>query len=193
MPDRIITSDPVSEYRTSINELFASGTLASRPAAATVPGGRYLDEFGTEWRSDGTNWLAIGGQMPFCAVSQSGTESVPNDTDTALTFQVEDADLWGMHTAFDDEISLPYKGRWLAVFESSFPAGTSGRRVASIKQVGGVSLGENEITTSAAAVLPAFALIEVTSLPFAITGTVRQVSGSAMNVRGKLRVILQSS
>lgn len=66
----ILTSDPVSAYRTTINDMldvvnaaatWSSGTLAARPAANAVPPGRFYFTTDTTklYQSDGTTWTLI--------------------------------------------------------------------------------------------------------------------------------------
>lgn len=72
---------------------YTQGLLAARPAA-TTSGKLYLatddttgGKDGTLYRSDGTNWVALAGaQIPQCKVWNSVVQSIPNATDTALTF-----------------------------------------------------------------------------------------------------------
>lgn len=69
---------------------------------------------------------------PMCIVRNSGTQSIPNITFTALSFDVEEYDVFGMHSPSvnPSRITVPVSGYYqldgLAVFASS----VTGRRLA---------------------------------------------------------------
>lgn len=79
-----------------------------------------------------------------CMVTNSANQSIPNNTDTALTFDTETFDGAGMHSTSSNtsRITVNYPGRYFFAGGMLFAGGSTGVRVAFLYKNGTTRIGE---------------------------------------------------
>ena len=117
---------------------------------------------------------------------RSTDQSIPNDADTAISFDTVSSDLWTCWAAGSPTLlSAPITGRYMAIASLQFAANATNYRSAWVELTGATVLAKTTILAASGAVPTA---LQVTTPPFTMTkGTdylrllVRQNSGGALN------------
>lgn len=167
-----------------------AGTLAARPAASAVKTGTYYytTDTKTVFRSDGTNWIYVGCSAPYARVLRAlgGGQSIPNSTETALTFNSEDYDTDAQHdnATNNSRLTCVIPGTYLVQARTVFTANATGQRELRLKRNGSVSYFDLDVAKGDASV-PTFLRAQAI-MQFSVGGyveaTVTQNSGGALSV-----------
>lgn len=156
------------------------GRMIPRPGAVVVLLTDGADLFAVDHVAAGDGALAP-------RVSRSTAQSIPDSTDTAITFDGDNSDAWGAWVVGEPtRVYAPVSGRYMAVATVHFAGNATGVRAAWIEKDGTSTLARVQ-HISASAGLPTW--LNVTTPPFDMTaGTdyvrliVRQTSGGALDV-----------
>jgi hypothetical protein len=118
-------------------------------------------------------------------VSHSTTQSIANTTATALVFDTEDSDTFGMHSASGSRLTAPtdWSGWWIVAAACEFAANATGQRSISLAVNGTASFGYVRVGAAASGVtqLQTSAIVRMAAASY-VECFVSQTSGGALNV-----------
>lgn len=169
-----------------------TATVTIAGSSAAVSGVHYIGQpprpnSGVWMMSNGTDLLIIGSMAAASGalaprVYRTTNQSIPNATATAIAWDAEDYDTYGLYSS-GDALNITIPGRYIAMAQADFAANATGVRTATITLNGVTTIGG--ISTPAHA---ATARLNISSLPFTVTTTtavrvlVEQNSGGALDV-----------
>lgn len=89
--------------------------------------------------SEVRRWIRSG--QPYCLVEKSGSQSINSASTTAVTFQTDLDDDWGMHdtSSNTERITIPVAGRYLIHGELSWEINATGQRRLILQTVGSLN------------------------------------------------------
>jgi hypothetical protein len=148
-----------------------------------VPPGSYPDGADIEAMNDQIDWLS---DPPIVAVRRAATQSINTATFTNVLWDTEDLDLYGMFAATSDTITITQAGLYEVMFYGSFAANATGTNSLIMRANGvtdfgtGTSPGDGTVRALCATSYYDAAVGDT------IVFIVRQTSGSALNLTGRL-------
>jgi hypothetical protein len=139
-----VTTDDTNAIQNAIVD--AKGDLIAATAADT-PARLAVGANGTVLTADsaeatGLKWATVSSAPSFvgCGVTNSGAQSISNNTDTVMTFNTEDFDTNGFHSTSSntDRMTIPagYAGYYRVSFESYWDDNATGYRDISLNKNG---------------------------------------------------------
>ena len=172
----------------ALGNLIGYGTFASRPSAAT-PGALYFaTDTGALYRDNGTGWDQL---KPIPAIQLGATatrttnQSIPNNTNTVITFTVEAYDDLGAIdiAAHPTRLTAPTTGWYLVTANLGIDPNATGKRYTEFTKNGTTGLGAISAAGSLSAGDLNFSTIERLTAGDYFEVTFYQNSGGAMNVQ----------
>jgi len=111
--------------------------------------------------------------QPYCLLTNNGVQSIPNSTFTAVTFDTEEADVWGMHSTVSNtsRVTPTVAGTYLVEFDSRFSSIASGTYVLCF-------VAKNGVTTARRAGRTGFIAGALTLLDFCTGPTTFDLNGT---------------
>lgn len=101
-------------WSTNANGLIYCASAAARPTSNLAKGDRVLQlDTGAVYMYNGSIWIPMDGGL-ICDVKSVATQTV-GTSDTAMTFDTETRDTFGMHSASGSVVTVPLAGRYSAV------------------------------------------------------------------------------
>lgn len=130
---------------------------------------------------------SIGMNTPACAITGSGTQSIPNNASTSINWDQESYDYAAMHStaATIDLVRIPVAGFYLVTANAVFAANAVGTRQLNILKNGGAIAGGvfGPVPAPAAGVCQVSGSVTVYMTPAdTIRAEVTQTSGGALNL-----------
>lgn len=175
LPDRAGGNEPATLTKNSNVTYIGNGVVFAIAPSIALDGA--------------TETVTVKGEVYGCRVGRTDTQGINDSTSTSIDFTATDAfDVLAMHTANDDEITIPRAGFWMVGASVEFAADGTGDRMMWIEK-NGVDGGGSEIRGTAvsipapavAASLSSSTIVEL-ALNDKLALTVRQTSGGALNV-----------
>lgn len=143
---------------TYFGDHLLEGDHASRPSASAVPEGSLYSctDHNKIYQSDGTStwtdWYVAGATAATfvgCKVYNDGTQSIPDNSSTAVTFGAEEYDTDGFHSTSSNtsRITIPSgkDGTYRFSYGTSLAANATGVRIAFLRKNGGGTDANNVI------------------------------------------------
>lgn len=163
-------------------------TWAGRP---TNQAGRFHSAAADEARDDQIDFLS---DMPMVAIRRAANQSIANATFDNVDWDTEDLDLFGMFAPTSDTVTFRHAGLYYVDFYASWAANATG--------VNEVILRVNGVTDFCSGTSPGSATVRAlnassfynAAVGDTLVAIVRQTSGGALNMTGRMLVkLLRSS
>lgn len=126
--DTVVNPANITDTRTwttNANGLIYCASAATRPTTNIAPGDRVLQlDTGAIYQRVGSIWVPCDGSL-VCDVKSVATQTVGTG-DTAMTFDTENDDVFGMHSGSGSNITVPVAGRYWMVGMVQTGAQTAG-------------------------------------------------------------------
>ena len=162
---------------------FASAAARTSAISSPVKGMvSYLADVDRLEMYTGAAWVRVSSEEAAIATRATGsTQSIPNNTVTAVTFPTETLDNATMFAATSSNITVPRAGAYAAIGGGTFAPSATGDRLALVN-VGGTSQGGTQYKSPTGSGIVNAAAMLLCAAADVVTLSVLQTSGGALNI-----------